>query len=93
MTEDQMSDAAYDLARRLSKVCDGENAAVVLAAMATIVGQSIWGVASANKIAPQEVLDVFFDDVKNWTVKYIAFHIEETVLAPAEKAATNPVEH
>lgn len=91
-TED-MNEASRDLARRIAVVCDGENAAVVLAAMATIAGQSVFGVAAPNNIAPLKVIEAFMDDVKEWTGRYIAFHIEETIVAPAEKAATNPVEH
>ena len=93
MSHEELSKATYDLARRISAVCDGENGAVVLAAMASIAGQSIFNVAAPNNIAPLKVIEAFMEDVRNWTGKYIAFHIEETIIAPAEKAATNPVEH
>ena len=93
MDTPEMHKAAYDLARRISKVCDGENAAVVLAAMASIAGQSVFNVAAPNNVAPLKVIEAFMDDVKEWTGKYIAFHIEETIIAPAEKVATNAVEH
>ena len=93
MDTPEMHKATYDLALKLSKVCDGENAAVVLAAMASLAGQSVFNIAAPNNIAPLKVIEAFMDDVKEWTGKYIAFHIEENILAPAEKAITNPVEH
>jgi len=93
MTDEERHDAACALALKLAAICDKQEATVVLAAMATIAGQSVVTVACANDVAPLDVINVFRDDVLEWTGKFIAFQIQENVLAPAEKAATNPTEH
>ena len=77
MTNDGYPEEAYRVAMKISKACDGEDSGTVLCAFAVAAAQAVIGVAVPNELPPQQVIDAFADDLKEWTARYIGFSLSK----------------
>jgi len=93
MTDDEYREKVYQVAMKISKACDGEDSGTVLCAFAVAGAQAVIGVAEPNELPPQQVIDAFVDDLKEWTARYVGFSLSKKMEALHQKKSSRATEH